>query len=99
MMQSDTIRAMRTTVDFETRVLRQVKARADAQHQTLSRFVQEAVLAYLATPAKARQAAPFTLVTCGVAGDPCPTPAEIADQLAGEDAAALRIPGIPHADA
>jgi len=76
---------MRTTIDLDEELLAAARERAAKLRVTLSQVVRDAVKAYLeATPERVSE--PFELITAGTPGDRYPTPQQIGELLAAEDA-------------
>ena len=75
---------MRTTIDVDGAILHQAKQQAHARQTTLSRLLQEALVAFLQTSRVQKQAA-FELITAGKKGDPCPSPRQIYQLLVDDE--------------
>ena len=75
---------MRTTVDIDQALLRQVRKRALESHRTLSQVMEEALRRSLRQPTTGARSA-FRLITGGQPGGSAPTWDEIKRQLNDED--------------
>jgi hypothetical protein len=85
---------MRTTIDLPLPLLAKAKRLSAERGTTLSALVGDALSAYLGTSRRTKDK-PFELIVRGRAGARFPTPPELASVSDEEDAAALRVPGIP----
>lgn len=75
---------MRTTIDLDQAVLRQVRKHALASHHTMSQVVEEALRRYLRQPTDIKRPG-FTLITGGQLDGVAPTWDEIKRQMNDED--------------
>ena len=80
---------MRTTIDLDQAVLKQVRKRALESHHTMSQVVEEALRRFLRQPAAAKKQT-FTLITGGLPDGTAPTWESIKQQMNDEDDASVR---------
>ncbi len=80
---------MRTTIDLDQTVLRQVRKRALEGHRTMSQIVEEALRRFLRQPAEAKKQT-FTLITGGHPDGTAPTWEAMKQQMNDEDDASVR---------
>jgi hypothetical protein len=80
---------MRTTIDLDQAVLRQVRKRALEDHRTMSQVVEEALIRFLRQPAEAKNQT-FTLITDGRLDDIAPAWEAVKQQMVDEDDASVR---------
>ena len=80
---------MRTTIDLDQAVLKQVRKRALEGHRTMSQVVEEALRRFLRQPAEAKKQT-FTLITAGHPDGAAPTWEAMKQQMNDEDDASVR---------